>query len=81
MNIVFEGFLYIVGGLIRCVDLLTDIWYVYTQEFETDWLYYTSFALILSPSVILFLIFFFTGLPDLCRGYTGLAWVPSPQPR
>ena len=56
------------GGVLRFIDLATDLWYVYTQDFQSPWMSYLSLAFVFSPSFVLFAAFFVLGLVDLCRG-------------
>ena len=68
MNIILEGLLYFLGGIIRFFDLVTDIWYVYTQNYSSDWLYYLSVGILLAPSAIFMLVFSYLSIADMCRG-------------
>ena len=68
MNVKIEGILYVLGGILRFIDFITDVWYVYTQTFKEDWIYYVSAASLISPSTILLLVFLFIFISNLCAG-------------
>lgn len=62
-----EGTLYIAGGCLHLFDILTDAYYVYSQDFQSDLLYYLSCAFLLSPSAIFLLAFGYMAVSDFAH--------------
>lgn len=70
MSNTFDAALYIVGGIFRFFDLFTDIWYVLTQTFQVQWIFYLAVGSIFAPAGMFFLIFAYLGLLKQCQGHT-----------
>lgn len=66
----FDAVLYMAGGLFRFLDLLTDIWYVLTQTFKVQWIFYVAVGSIFAPAGIFFLVFIYLGLLKQCQGHS-----------
>ena len=72
MNPTWKGILFILGGFIRLIDFFTDAYYVYSQEFHDDWLFYASIFSLSAPTVIFCLFGICSGLSEclkLRKGY------------
>lgn len=67
-----EAILYMGGGILRLFDLVTDIWYIQTQVFATETLYYLSIVSVIAPSLVFMLLFTYMGLINLCKGNSRL---------
>jgi hypothetical protein len=67
MKIKLEISLIALGGIIRIVDIATDLWYFLVQQFDSDLLYYIFLATLAAPSAVLFLIYLFLIVSDFCK--------------
>lgn len=67
MNLKFELLLLFIGGLLRIADIGSVIWYILTQKFDSDLLYYLFLASIIAPSAALLCIYMFLAFSDLCK--------------
>jgi hypothetical protein len=60
MNLKFEIMLLFIGGLMQILSQLSHIWYLLSQSFKNNTLYYLCGSFIIAPSVVFFLLTFTT---------------------
>jgi hypothetical protein len=65
MGLKYDVTLMIVGGLIRAADMISDLYYVTTTEFDNKNLYYACWATIFITPAILFCVAIYDTIKDL----------------
>lgn len=68
MGLKYDVMLMIIGGLIRAIDIISDLYYVTTTEFENKNLYYACWATIFITPAILFCVAIYDTIKDLASG-------------
>ena len=70
MNVKLEIILICFGGILRIIDIGSDIWYVLTQEFNSIYVFYAFIGSLVAPSGILVLVYITVVIADSCKGHS-----------
>ena len=66
MKLGLETFLMFIGGILRLANIVSNIWYIFTQNFDSDLLYKLFIISLIAPSGVFLLIYTFGLLVDIC---------------
>ena len=58
MNLKFEIFLLFLGGIIRIIVTGSDLWYIFSVNYQTTLMLYLSIASLIAPSFIILVAYF-----------------------